>query len=106
MRPRSFIFALAPALLGIAAGVPLLLGLVPPNSWYGFRTAATLSSAANWYQLNRLGGTCMVCAGVAALLAGGCVYLLRRSIPRWEACLVGLGTGAPLLGILLWLLTA
>ena len=43
-----------PVLL-IAVSIPLMLGMVPRNHWYGFRTPKTLSSDSVWYPANRIG---------------------------------------------------
>ncbi|HOB73487.1 MAG TPA: SdpI family protein [Phycisphaerae bacterium] len=60
-------------LLLIALMVPLLLGRIPPNGWYGFRTPAAFRSTHNWYRINRLAAIWtivylaiagMVCAGL------------------------------------------
>jgi hypothetical protein len=39
-------------LLTILLGIPLALKVVPPNRFYGFRTATTFSSPEAWYQIN------------------------------------------------------
>lgn len=38
------------------ATLPLILGWVPPNRWYGFRFAGALDSPEQWYAMNALGG--------------------------------------------------
>jgi len=55
------------------ASLPLALGRVPPNPYYGFRTAATTSDPEAWYRANRICGWIMVGASIAglALLATG-----------------------------------
>ena len=56
--------------LTFALGIPLVLKLVPPNRFYGFRTTTSYSSADAWYQLNFATGLALVAAGaVAGLLA-------------------------------------
>jgi hypothetical protein len=40
---KYFIGFFLPAILGLLA-VPMILGIVPPNHLYGFRTPKTLSS--------------------------------------------------------------
>ena len=40
----------------IGATLPLVFGLVPPNSWFGFRLPGTAHSPALWYKINELGG--------------------------------------------------
>lgn len=58
MRPDivALLYGLA-GLLFIAIGIPLALKRVPPNRWYGFRTAKTLSNQTIWYAANRVVGT-------------------------------------------------
>lgn len=72
------------ALLMVGLGVPLILGKVERNRWYGFRTPATLSSDEIWYPANRSMGWGMFWNGlimallVCASLIGvsGCSLLL------------------------------
>ena len=49
-----------------ALGIPLILRLVPPNRFYGFRTTTTYSSADAWYQINFATGLALVAAGIVA----------------------------------------
>ena len=67
----------AAGLLFVALGVPLRLGRVRPNFWYGCRTHQTLSDERVWYAVNRVTGRDMIVGGVvifaaalAALAAG------------------------------------
>jgi SdpI/YfhL protein family len=46
--------------------IPLIMGVVPPNRLYGFRTAATLSNDALWYRVNRFAGWAFFIAGIAS----------------------------------------
>jgi hypothetical protein len=57
-----------PALLLLIVAVPLVLGVIPRNRLYGFRTKKTLSDDGVWYPVNRF-------AGVAILIASS-VYAL------------------------------
>src|SRR6516162_696835 len=59
------LFIALPALT-LALGIPLILRLVPPNRFYGFRTATSYSSADAWYQLNFATGLALVAAGAVA----------------------------------------
>ena len=52
--------------LTFALGIPLVLKLVPPNRFYGFRTTTSYSSADAWYQLNFATGLALVVAGIVA----------------------------------------
>lgn len=50
----------------LVLGVPLVLGMVEPNSTYGFRTAQTLADESVWYQLNTIAGWGMIAAGACS----------------------------------------
>jgi hypothetical protein len=50
---------------------------VPPNRFYGFRTATTFASAGAWYQLNRATGLALIGAG---LISGFLVLLLDQGV--------------------------
>jgi uncharacterized membrane protein len=60
---------LAYILPGLAAvlGIPMALGMVPPNRYYGYRTAKTLASPGLWYKANRIAGWCLAIAGILAV---------------------------------------
>jgi hypothetical protein len=59
-------------LLGCAAialvSIPLGLGMVPPNRFYGFRTARTLADRMLWFRVNRFAGWAFIVAAAAAAL--------------------------------------
>ena len=59
----------AAGILLAALSIPLILGHVPPNHWYGFRTSKTLSSAKLWRAANQYAGWCLLATG-AATVAG------------------------------------
>src|SRR6516165_5030910 len=59
------LFIALPALT-LALGIPLILRLVPPNRFYGFRTATSYSSPDAWYQINFATGLALVAAGAVA----------------------------------------
>ncbi len=57
----------------VAATLPLVLGGVPPNRWYGFRLPGAQIDPAAWYEINALGGrlfiaAMVICAGLNVLL--------------------------------------
>ena len=59
-----------PALLLFAVSVPLVMGVIPRNRLYGFRTKKTLSDDEIWYRVNRLAGIAiMIASGVYAVVA-------------------------------------
>jgi len=51
-----------PAAIFFLMAVPLALGIIPRNRFYGFRTRKTLADDHAWYPVNRF-------AGVAIMLA-------------------------------------
>jgi uncharacterized membrane protein len=67
-------------LIYIGVGIPLLLGRIPPNAWYGCRTQKTLSSEEIWYSVNRVTGRYMVISGVAVILSAFGVFIFRASL--------------------------
>jgi uncharacterized membrane protein len=54
------------AVLMVGLCIPLILGKVPPNAWYGFRVPKAYASDEHWYRINRYGGKAL--AGWASLL--------------------------------------
>jgi uncharacterized membrane protein len=70
------------------AGIPLALKLVPPNRWYGFRTARTLPNRELWFRVNRFAG----CALLIALSVSASVYVAAP----------GLASGRSFLGLLVF----
>lgn len=60
--------------------IPLILGLVPPNGIYGFRTSSTLSSKAIWYPANAFMGCALL---LAAVVSAALLVMLPASVKRW-----------------------
>lgn len=58
-----------PALILFIVALPLVLGLIPPNRLYGFRTKKTLSDDVVWYGVNRFAGIAIMVASVVYALA-------------------------------------
>jgi uncharacterized membrane protein len=65
---RPWILRAAPLLplVFVFVGGPMALKLVPPNGFYGVRTAEALSSADAWYSANFAAGAVAVLFGLAA----------------------------------------
>lgn len=64
----TVVLLLACALVA-AAGVPLILKLIPPNPIYGVLTERAQSRSEIWYEANRFAGWALViAAGFTALL--------------------------------------
>jgi hypothetical protein len=60
------------------ASLPLMLGMVPPNGVYGFRTRQTLASPELWFRANRFAGFALFIA--AAISAA--IFLVQ---PEWAS---------------------
>jgi len=84
MPDATLVFALVSGLIALV-GAPLWVGMVPPNRFYGLRTAGTLGDEAIWYAANRATGRDMVMVGGLALVASvelpdtGAAYTLLMS---------------------------
>lgn len=65
---------------GIVAllSIPLMLNLVPPNEFYGFRTRQTLASRELWFRANRF-------AGCALFLASGASAAIFTLLPEYAS---------------------
>lgn len=76
----KIVIAFVIPLLVLALFIPLVLGKVPPNNAYGFRTPKTLSSPDIWYPANRVAGWFM---GAAALISLCINLALWWAFPDW-----------------------
>ena len=63
-----------PSLLISFLAIPLVLGMMPPNRWYGVRTPQTLADERTWYRSNRF-------AGCAFLLSGAIYFAVAAAFP-------------------------
>ena len=64
----------------VLGSIPMAVGKVPPNWFYGFRTSKTLRSPGVWYPANRFAGWAMIAAGVLTL---GVNLLVWPTHPDW-----------------------
>ena len=71
---------LASCILVAIISIPLIVGVVPPNGIYGFRTHLTQSSRAIWYPANAFMGWALV---VAAAISGTSLALIAATAKRW-----------------------
>lgn len=68
--------------------IPLFLGRVAPNGYYGFRTAKTMETPALWYAANRMAAmNSMVCSVIGFALA--LVLLREPTVHRFLASMLG-----------------
>jgi uncharacterized membrane protein len=89
--------------LTIALSIPMVLGKIPPNRFYGFRTRKTLSNPEVWYRANRLAGIDLIVASLASLLASALVIPLLPEQAAVSASVLLFAIGAMLAtGIGFW----
>jgi len=70
----------------VVVSVPLLLGWVKPNPWYGFRTYDTLNDPDIWYKVNAYCARWLLIVGVVLAL----VALILGPIAGMNRVLYGL----------------
>jgi uncharacterized membrane protein len=63
-----------PAAIFFVISIPLVLGTVPRNRLFGFRTKKTLASDAIWFGVNRF-------AGIAIMVASAVYFMTAASQP-------------------------
>ena len=61
-------------ILFVGLSIPLMQSRIPPNAFYGFRTAKTLSDPKIWYAINRIQGLDLFLAG--ALITFSSIVML------------------------------
>src|SRR5438309_1453248 len=74
-------------------GIPLVLRMVPPNGFYGFRTPATRSTPDIWYPANVFAGWALV---IAAAISAIVLFMLPPTTDPSSAAIIVV----PLLGAL------
>lgn len=79
-----------------AVSVPLALKLVPPNRFYGYRTAQTLADREVWFRVNRVAGASLV----AAAFLTACVYLALPDLASGRSLAGVLTLGVPVIAAL------
>ena len=75
------ISALSFALVGIlfiGLSIPLIRNRVPPNRFYGFRTAKTLSDPKIWYEVNHISGNDLLVAGALITCSSVTMFALAQ----------------------------
>jgi len=59
-----------------ALSIPLILGKIGPNPWYGFRVKKTLNDPAIWYPTNAYAGKRLLVVGLAGSLIAVVLYFV------------------------------
>lgn len=63
------IFFTCAGLLVVGLAIPMILGKLKPNGWYGFRTSKTLSDEKIWYPANTYIGKLLLGVGILWVLS-------------------------------------
>lgn len=74
-------------LLFIALSIPLIQERVPPNSFYGFRTAKSLSDPKIWYAINHRSGIDLLIAGTLISLGSVAMLILGQGLQPQQVAL-------------------
>jgi len=75
-------------MLFVALSIPLIQERVPPNAFYGFRTAKTLSDPKIWYEINRLSGIDLLIAGALISIGSVAMLFLGQGLQPQQVALV------------------
>ncbi len=93
MNPVVICHGLAALIAGVAA-VPLILGKVKRNPWYGVRIPAAFESEERWLEINRHGGKLLLRWAIviaATALVGAFLSRPYWVIYDWTALVIVLG---------------
>ena len=69
------VFVISSTIL-VGLSIPLIRLRIAPNSWYGFRTQATLRDPDVWYSANAYAGWRMLWTGVVMLVTSVVTFLV------------------------------
>ncbi len=74
--------------IGIVLAIPMLMGKVPRNHFYGFRTKLSLSSDEIWYSTNRFSAKGLIYWAICNLLIGIISFWFHPMSERLQLLLV------------------
>ena len=74
----SLLFALV-GLMFVGLSIPLIQKRIPPNRFYGFRTAKSLSDPKIWYEVNHLSGNDLFVAGALITISSLTMCVLGQT---------------------------
>ncbi len=81
---RTIMMFLFCGLLFIGISIPLILGKIPPNHWYGFRTRKTLSNKEIWYKVNKYMGKDLAILGCLMVLYNLVLFIFKPTVLSFE----------------------
>ena len=62
-----------PAIIIFILSIPLILNLIPPQTWIGIRTSKTLSDDVVWYRVNCFAGWALLISSTIYIVVAGTV---------------------------------
>lgn len=80
-----------PSVIIALAAIPLVLGAIPRNGWYGVRTPKTLSEDRIWYKANRFGGWLLLFSSLIYLMVANFYPTTGPHDPHFPLWLFHLG---------------
>src|SRR6266516_220529 len=81
-------------LILVGLSIPLIMGKIGPNSWYGFRVERTLSDPAVWYAVNAYSAKWFLAVGIVNIVTAVILYF----VPEIDVAVYGLCCGAIAVG--------
>jgi hypothetical protein len=60
----------------VGLSIPLIMGKIAPNPWYGFRVKRTLSDPAVWYAVNAYSAKWLLAVGIVNVVAAVVLYFV------------------------------
>jgi hypothetical protein len=78
---KSAVTLICVGIILAAVSVPLYLGKIKKNYFYGFRIRKAFESDENWYLINRYGAGALMCWSVIIVAVGiACLYIDPRYV--------------------------
>ncbi len=79
-----------PSVIFLIISIPLVLGWIPKNRFYGVRTRKTLADERVWFAVNRLGGWLIIaCSLIYLSIAALIPFSSDITSPNWWAHMAG-----------------
>ena len=63
-------------LILVGLSIPLIMGKIGPNPWYGFRVRRTLSDPAVWYAVNAYSAKRLLAVGIVNIVSAVVLYFV------------------------------
>jgi len=85
----------------MALSIPLILGKIGPNPWYGFRVKKTLNDPAIWYPANAYSGKRLFVVGLVGSLISVVLYFVpNMDINTYALSCAGVTVGGLIVAVI------